>query len=199
MSSVKINGGKEVAAFLSAFPKRLGNNGVRAGLTAGAAVIRDEARRTVRKRSGKLAKAIKSGSARVNEDGTVSIKVRVTGKHSYLAPWIEYGTKPHWIRVADGAVDEVNARLGPSKKAGGRARATTMKRLNQMVREGSLVINGHFVGPEVLHPGNRSFPFMRPAAHTKAQAAVKAFGERIQSYMKDKTGFNAPAIAVDDA
>lgn len=184
-----VSGLKELDRYLSALPKNLQNGAYRAGLTAAAAVIRDEARILAPKRTGKMAKSIRSGSPRRNEDDTFSISVSLKGEHAFLGFFHEYGVRPHWITASDEALAEVRGRRKGGDKI---SKKTSMRHLNNMERDGSLVINGKFVGPAVYHPGHAARPFMLPALDVKGDDAVKAFASRIRSYLEGKTGFAAP-------
>ena len=175
-----MKGIKETMAFLQAFPARIQKGAVRSALTAAAKPVRDQARANAPKESGQMAKAIKTGSPRIERDGTVSIKVRLAGKHSYLGRFIEYGVAPHFIRAGDSG-------LSPRKltqKAG---------REGSTAADGALKIGQNFVTGAVLHPGFAPKPFLRPALDIRADDAVQAFADRLRSYLKDKTGFTAPA------
>ena len=69
----------------------------------------------------------------------------------------ETGTAPHFIRVDDS-----------------QRRGMGINRINKSVKEGSLVINGKFVGATVHHPGARPHPFLRPALDMKEGEAIAA-------------------------
>jgi HK97 gp10 family phage protein len=150
----------------------------RAALTAAAAPIRDEARMLARKASGKMARAIKTGSARQNEDGTFSVTVSLKGPHAFLGTFIEYGVKPHYI-----------ARTG---KGEGRVAIRKAKEGTGTVQGGVMKIGEDFVSGIISHPGLAASPFLRPALDLKADEAVKAFAARIRAYIEGKTGFAAP-------
>ncbi|HKY80271.1 MAG TPA: HK97-gp10 family putative phage morphogenesis protein [Sphingobium sp.] len=178
--AVPMKGLKETMAFLEAFPARIQKGAVRSALTAAAKPVRDQARANAPRESGMMAKAIKTGSPRVEQDGTVSIKVRLAGPHSYIGHFIEHGVAPHFISAGDSVLS---------------ARTLTQK-LNRDGSEGdagAMKIGDTFVTGAVPHPGFAAKPFMRPALDTKADEAVQAFGDRLRSYLKDKTGFTAPA------
>ena len=72
-----VKGLEELDRFLSALPKNMQTAAYRSGLTAAAGVIRDEARARAPRKSGLMARAIRSGSPRRNEDGSFSISVGV--------------------------------------------------------------------------------------------------------------------------
>ena len=64
MTSQTLKGGPELLQFIEAFPAKLQKGAVRAGLTAAAKPIRDQARANIRKKSGATAKASKSARLR---------------------------------------------------------------------------------------------------------------------------------------
>lgn len=182
---MKLKGGAELSSFFDELPKKLVNNAVRAGLTAAARPIRDKARLNAPKETGTLAKGIKTSSPRNNPDGTVSVKVRATGRHAYIAPWMEYGTGAHIINAGD---SKISPRL--LTRQANRDGATE--------RDGFLVIGNNVISGAVMHPGTPPRPFLRPALDTEAEAAVNAFGERIQTYLKGNLGVTLPLVEVED-
>ena len=184
MSSIPLKGGKELAAFLSAFPMRLQKNAMRAAVRAAQKPIVEEARLRAPKDTGKLAKSIKGGNPRALPDGTVRTHISLKGKHSYLGYFHEYGVSPHII-AAKGAVDS-SSKLGKSIRKQGKGALPA-----------ALYINGKFV-PSVMHPGHRARPFLRPALDTRADDAIKAFGTKLSEYFKGKTGFTAPTLDLDE-
>lgn len=173
-----VKGLRELDAYLSALPKNMQKGAYRAGLTAAAKPIRDEARNLARRSSGKMARAIKTGSARQNEDGTFSIKVALRGEHGFIGLFAEYGVKPHYI-----------ARTG---KGEGRVAIRKAKEGTGTIQGGVMKIGTDFVSGIISHPGHMAHPFMRPALDAKADEAVKAFADRIRAYIEGKTGFVAP-------
>ena len=185
-SAFKVNGQKELAAFFNAMPEKLRTGAARSGVTAAAAVFRKEARQQVQKKSGKLAKSIKSGRSRINRDGTVSIRVRLKGEHAFLGQFLEFGVAPHFI-----AADESSA----SVKVVNRARK---RGEDETEFGGALLIGDNFISGGVHHPGFAPHPFMRPAFDAKQREALQAFGDKIRSYLKNKTGLTGPSIEVID-
>lgn len=178
-----VSGLRELDRFLSALPKNMQKGAYRAGLTAAAAVVRDEARQRAPKDSGKMAASIKSGSARQNEDGSFSITVGPRDKeHAFLGMFHEFGVQPHYIA----STGKGQGRVAVRKAAAG----------NGTVDTKVMKIGDDFVSGIVLHPGHIARPFMRPALDIKADEAVQAFAARIRAYLEDKTGFAAP---VDEA
>lgn len=182
--SFPVKGLAELDRVLSAMPGNLRKNAYAAGLRAGAAVLRDEARARAPKEDGKLAKAIGSSSVRTNDDGTLSIQVRADPKkqHAYLALFAEYGVARHLI--ARTGAKEGRVAVRKAKEGTGTAQAGVMK------------IGPDFVSGIIEHPGHAAHPFMRPALDAKAGEAIAAFALRVRAYLEGKTGF---ALPMDDA
>ena len=118
------------------------------------------------------------------EPGAVVVTIGTSGKGAYKAPWLEYGTDPHFIAVDEGD------RAGRS--------VARINRLNKdPERKGSLRIGGNFVGPSVHHPGATAVPFFRPALDSQidagSSAAAAYFAGRIRAGDLDR-----PALADED-
>lgn len=175
---IPVSGLKELDRFLSVFPKNMQKAAVRQGLTAAAKPVRDEARLRAPKQTGKMAKAIKTGSPRQNPDGTFSVSIRLDGEHSFLGLFHEYGVAPHLIaRTGKG-----EGRVAVRKAAAGEG----------TIQGGVMKIGDDFVSGIISHPGHAARPFMRPALDAKADEAIKAFGDKIRAYMEGKTGLVVP-------
>lgn len=179
--SRQMKGGPELLTFIGAFPKRLQNGAVRAGLVAAAKPVRDQARALAPKQTGKMAKAIRTGSAKVHRDGTVTISISLRGKngksnnpHAYIGIFWERGTKAYSGQVI---------------VRGGRRRKRSEK-----LHAGPGKIFGMF--PDIA--AHRAHPFMAPALDMRADDAINAFGTRVRSYLKDRTGFTAPVTLEAD-
>lgn len=189
MTTAAVKGLKELNDFLTALPKNLRNNAYRAGATAAAKVIRDEARLRAPKRTGKMARAIVSGSPRINQDGTVSVRVYVDERkdHGFLGYFHEYGVSPHLIASTAGGE--------------GRAAVRAAEGGTGTLKGGKVIkIGDDYVSGIISHPGHVAHPFLRPALDTKYREAVEAFRDRIISYVEGKTGFNAgAAVGLDEA
>lgn len=173
-----VKGLRELDGYLAALPMNLQKGAYRAGLTAAAAVIRDEAKLRAPRRTGRMAQAIRTGSPRQNQDGSFSISVRLTGNnHAFLGLFHEYGVSAHFIAATGKGQGRVAVRkaVEAGEKIGG-----VMK------------IGDKFVSGVVSHPGHAAHPFMRPALDAKANEAVQAFAARIRAYIEGKTGFIAP-------
>lgn len=102
MIEYSIKGGKELDALLQQLPVEVETKILRNALAAGVAVIRDEVRARVRKRSGKLAAAIKTLRDTRKLEGFVVAKVKLKGPHSFLGNFLEHGVAAHKIWVGSG-------------------------------------------------------------------------------------------------
>jgi len=153
-----VRGASGVKRFIASLPAQLEAKVLRGAARAAANVVADEARS--RSISPDVTAAIKV--AVKAEDGRVVAKVQVKGPGAYIAPWLEYGTEPHFISVDDG-------------QRGG----ISVNRINKKSKEGALVIGGQFVGATVHHPGARAHPFLRVSLDVKEAEALAA----AQSYI----------------
>lgn len=178
-----VRGRSEVQRFLAALPGQLEAKLLRGAARAAATVVADDAKTRLGGRH-----AVVSGDTKVliadaikvvtkNEPGRVIAKVQVKGPGAYVAPWLEYGTAPHFISVDDAQ------REGRS-----------VNRINRLEKEGSLVIGGKFVGKTVHHPGARPHPFLRPALDTKRAEAIRAAQEHINA----RIGHNGGPLLADE-
>lgn len=126
-------------------------------------VIAEDAKR--RSKSKQVAGSLK---VRARErDGRIVVRIEARGPGSYLALWLERGTSPHFITVADGQRNGMSVRRINTIDAEGR-------RQGKIDGHQSLVINGKFVGETVFHKGARPFPFLRPALDGAFDAALAA-------------------------
>ena len=187
----QLKGGPELVKFLSELPDKIQRNLMRGALRAGAKVVAEEAKLRIHPVTGLTAKSIGVSTGRRN--GMITAKVRTKGPGAYKAPFLEFGTAPHWI----------TARGAKVPTASGRAVSVrTLNRAARITADGdkerhALVINGQFVGQMIAHPGARPHPFMRPALDAKADEAVEAMGAYIRARMT-KQGLNAPDFGVAD-
>jgi hypothetical protein len=148
-----VRGRAEVKRFIGQLPGEIERKLLRGAGRAAANVIAEEARDRSISDEVKGAIKVKVTSA----EGQVIARIQVKGPGSYIGPWLEYGTDPHFISVDD------SQRQGMS-----------VAKINQEQKRGSLVIGGQFVGATVFHPGARPHPFLRPALDVKADAAIAA-------------------------
>ena len=169
--SAKLTGLVDLSRVLAELPSNLERNVLRGALRAGAEVFAEGAREGCR--SSEVRASIKTSSR--SQPGLVTAKIQTKGPGAYMAPWLEFGTDPHFISV-------------DSAQSGGR----TIKRINRDLKHDSLVIGGRFVGDTVFHPGARAFPFMRPAIDTRETAAIAAISGYIAK-KATKAGLEQPA------
>jgi len=173
--STRIKGGAEFEAFIDQFPDKMIRNVMRGAQRAGAAPIRDEAKRLAPKRTGGLAKAIKTSSPKVG-DGyvTVSIKLYPASK----------GGHEHWFL---GLIYEYGSRGYTGELRGGNRR-----RSNKMKSDGSTFYGKY---PDIA--ARPAEPFMRPALDAMAGVAINAIGE--YSARRLSIGdLQAPVLSVAD-
>lgn len=177
MSDLHIRGLDQVINVLSNLPRNMQKQAIRRGLTRAAAQVRDEARLRAPSQTGKLRRAIRSGSPRQNQDGTFSVRILVDSskEHGFLGWFHEYGVSPHYITAGESGVS---------------ARLLTRRNRDD---KGSMVINGSHVSGAILHPGHAARPFLRPALDIKADDAVKALAFEIEEFVFNLTGFQAAA------
>ena len=100
MSTTHVKGLSELQKLLDTLPAKLEANVMRGALRAGAKPILEEAKRNVPVESGTLRDGLKIGTK--SRNGTVSASVKVSGRHAFIAPWIEFGTRAHVITGRDG-------------------------------------------------------------------------------------------------
>jgi HK97 gp10 family phage protein len=92
-----VKGGEALQALLDQLPVEVETKIVRNGLARSANVIRDEARNLAPKKSGALARAIKTTRDTRKGTGQVVARVRLKGRHAFLGRFMEYGVLPHEI------------------------------------------------------------------------------------------------------
>lgn len=80
---------------LQSVPVKIERNVLRGALRAGMNVVKPVAQGLARKRSGLYAAGLKVGTRA--RGGTVMATLKATGKHAFLGPWLEYGTRSHVI------------------------------------------------------------------------------------------------------
>jgi len=97
---IHVKGLSDLQKFLDQFPPKFERNCVRGGLRAGAVKeLLPEAQANLMAagavQTGELIAGLKVKTS--SRGGTVTASVVSTGKHAYIAKWIEYGVKPHDI------------------------------------------------------------------------------------------------------
>lgn len=159
-----VRGRAEVSRFIAQLPEQIEKKLLPGAAKAAAKVVATEAKERVT--SEAVADAIVTRTKK--EPGRITVKITVKkGWPLSLGNWLEWGTSPHFISVDD-------------SQRGGRS----VGRINQLHREGSLVINGKFVGDTVFHPGARPHPFLRPALDTKQGEAIAEAQRYINAHVR---------------
>ncbi len=183
MTDQTITGGRELDELLQTLPTKMQKNINRAGLRAGAVVLRDRAKANVPVQSGELRNSVRITSRARGAD--VSVSVKAGNSVAYYARFVEYGTRPHLVQVSD-RDRGVNGRTG---------RQVSITTINRQRR--SLQIGGNLIGPSVQHNGARPKPFMRPAVDEALREAIAAITKKIRERLSAQ-GLNSPAPDVGD-
>lgn len=95
-----VKGLKELDEVLEQAPPKIQRNVLRGSLRAGMNVVKPVAQSNVHSESGLLAAGLKVGTRA--RGTTVTANLKATGAHAHVAPWVEYGTKPHTIKASPG-------------------------------------------------------------------------------------------------
>lgn len=95
MSDVNIKGLSELQGFLSQLPAKMEAKIMRGACRAGMAVVLGPAKAAVPAHTGLLRGGLKI-STRLRK-GVASASIKATGKHAYIAKWVEYGVAAHDI------------------------------------------------------------------------------------------------------
>lgn len=99
VAEIHISGLRELNQFLETLPAKMQANVVRGSLRKGMSVVQPVAKANVNSISGLLAAGLKISTR--SRGGTVTASLKATGKHAYIAPWVEFGTKAHPIPKRD--------------------------------------------------------------------------------------------------
>lgn len=187
--SVHVKGLAELQRFLDTLPVNIERNIMRGALRQGAQIVMANAKSRIHSVSGGLAAGIATSvSAR---GGKVTARIVAGDANKPNLPiWLEYGTRPHLIKVQE-SEKPINAKA--SARAGHIVRAS-MTTINRNV----LRIGNRFVGPTVSHPGARRRPFMRPALDTTAGAVLAAVGNYIKHRLTKQGLKSSTDLFVED-
>jgi HK97 gp10 family phage protein len=176
---VRINGLSDLQKVLNELPVKMERNVMRSALRAGAQVVLKGAQANINDDTRALSQSLRVSTRAKRGQVTATVKTDL-----FYAKMVEFGTSQHFITV-----DE-DARPGRITRRG--YRSYSISTLNDMVKRGSLVIGGAFVGQSVAHPGARPHPFMRPALDSEAGRALEAVGMAIRRRLT-KQGIDVPA------
>lgn len=185
---IHVKGLKVLDTILATLPIKLEKNIMRGAMRAGAKPIQAAAISGIHNVSFELARSLKiSTSAR---NGVVKAYLRTGGIGGYIAMWVEFGTRPHWIKVPE-AEKPTNWRRGVH--FGKKVSMTTINRTHRSLRLGL-----HFIGPTVWHKGAQKKPFMRPAFDGQVQAAIFSVADYIKTRLMLTTGIDTSGITIGD-
>ena len=178
-----ISGGQQLDDLLKTLPKKIERNIMRAALREGGVVMREAVKQRVPVDDGTLRRSVRVSTR--SRKGEVFASVKAGNKKAFYANMVEFGTRPHLVKVDD-------RDRGINRRTGRPVSVTTINRQRR-----SLIIGRTFIGPTVEHPGAQPRPFMRPAADASFRQAIKAFDRKLRERMTQE-GLNVPAPAPDD-
>ena len=95
-----IKGGAELQRFLDTLPAKIEGNILRSALRKGARIVLIDAKARAPVASGALRDGLKIKTGL--RYGIAKATVVTTGKHAFLAQWMEYGTQSHVITAGQG-------------------------------------------------------------------------------------------------
>jgi len=95
-SEQHIKGLSDLQKFLDQLAPKMEANVMRNALRAGMKPVQSDAKAHVSVVSGELRDGLKISTG--VKDGRVTARLRTTGKHAFVAHWVEFGTAPHEIR-----------------------------------------------------------------------------------------------------
>jgi len=172
MAETRIDGLSDLYKLMQELPGKVEGNIVRGALRAGQTVIMNAIRENAPKDSGDLRDSIRIRfRPKSQKKGYVRMHVVVGNKKAWYSHLIEYGTasfyegkgksvrKPYIIRAKDSS----GAELG-----------TGLKR--RALKIGATMVD------QVMHPGIKPKPFVRPAYDESQDAALKA----VAAYMRNR-------------
>jgi len=100
MAEIHVKGLSELQKFLDELTPKIERNVMRGSLRAGMNVVKPVAQADIHSVSGLLAAGLKVGTRA--RGGRVTASLKATGKHAYLAKWVEFGTSAHNIAAKRG-------------------------------------------------------------------------------------------------
>ena len=100
MSEIHVKGLADLQKFLDQLPPKLEANVMRNALRAGMKEVEPAAKQNVHNVSGLLAKGLKIKTS--TRRGIAKATLVTTGKHAFVARWVEFGTAAHNIAARNG-------------------------------------------------------------------------------------------------
>ena len=187
MSEIKVKGLDELQKVLDQLAPNIEANIMRGALRAGMKPIKERAKLSINGQSGELASSLRVYTRL--RDGIVRASLAASGFQGYVAMWVEYGTRPHLIKVQEDE-KKINYRL--SRKRGELVRES-MSTINRRV----LKIGNNFVGPVIAHPGSKPKPFLRPALTSEGTRALVAVANYIKHRLEKKEKIDTSHIVIE--
>ncbi len=116
-----IKGLSKLGSALQQIPAKYEKNILRGALRAGAKPVEAEVKLNIWEDTGEMKSGVKISTS--SKGGKVIAKVRVTGKHAHIAPWLEFGVAAHrivakkggWLFTGNGFAKSVNHPGIPSR------------------------------------------------------------------------------------
>lgn len=165
MAEFEIQGLQQLHETLQTLPAKIETNVLRGAVRAGQRVIMLKAKALAPKKTQALAKSIRvKASAQALKRGVVRADVVAGDATAWYAHLIEFGTGSHY--EGTGTKSQRKPYVIKPKKRSGKGR-------------GFLRIGGAYMA-QVIHPGIRAQPFMRPAAELLEGPALNAFVAYVQ-------------------
>lgn len=100
MSEIHVKGLVDLQKFLDQLPAKMEANVMRGALRAGMKEVQPVAQQNIHNVSGLLAKGLKIKTS--SRRGVVKASLVTTGKHAFIAKWVEFGTAAHTIAAKAG-------------------------------------------------------------------------------------------------
>jgi HK97 gp10 family phage protein len=163
-STLNISGLAELDALLKQLPGKIEQNIMRGALRAGQKVIMGEAKTRVPVDQGDLRDSIRiQYRARSKKFGWVRMHLVAGSRKAFTANWVEFGTAGHYTGTGRtvGKPYLIKAKDGKGQE------------LKNNLKRKALRIGATMVG-QVIHPGIKPQPFMRPAFDRANGAAIDA-------------------------
>jgi HK97 gp10 family phage protein len=102
VSDTNFTGLRELQEMLNTLPVKIERNIMRSAMRAGAKVLQQEIKANIPVLSGLTKAGIKISTG--SRKGVITAKVKATGKHGYIANFLEWGTAAHVITSKSGTV-----------------------------------------------------------------------------------------------
>jgi HK97 gp10 family phage protein len=184
---INVKGLAELQKKLDEIPAKIEGNVMRGAMRYAMKPVKDVAELNIQSDTGELAAGLKIYT--ILKNGVVKSVLAARGSEGYRAMWLEFGTKPHFIKVQE---EEKKFNIRRSAKLGVLVRES-MTTINRR----ALQIGSNFVGPVVHHPGAKPHPFLRPALDSEAQNCVLRAGEYIKARLLKKNGIDTSDINLE--